>query len=79
MHEFHIRLSSFRQVQDFVRIAMSQPFEVMVGNHHQRINGKDFMGMCSLDYNHPLQVSVTCSEEEYSCLYRNVEKYLVHC
>jgi len=79
MHKFHIRLRSFCQIQDFVRIAMRQPFEVLVGNHHQSINGKDFMGMCSLDYRHPLQVSVTCSDEEYRSLCHKVSEYLVHC
>ena len=38
MLEFHIVLRSLRQVQDFVTLAMVQPFEVLVGNDRQNIN-----------------------------------------
>ena len=66
MREFDIVLRSLRQVQDFVRLAMVQPFDVQVGNDWQNINGKDLMGMFSLDYTHPLKVTVRCTEEEFS-------------
>jgi len=66
MKKFDIILCSFRQVQDFVALAMKQPFEVRVGNDRQHINGKDFMGMFSLDYSRPVQVTVTCSDEEFA-------------
>lgn len=66
MREFHIALCSMRQVQDFVTLAMHQPFEVTVGNDHQSINGKDLMGMFSLDYGSPIRVRVKCSAEEFS-------------
>ena len=49
MKKFDMIISSFRQVQAFVSLAMTQPFEVLVGNDRQHINGKDFMGMFSLD------------------------------
>ena len=65
MHQFDIVICSFGQVQDFVKLAMAQPFDVMVGNEHQHINGKDIMGMFSLDFRFPLKVSVTCSETEF--------------
>ncbi len=66
MREFDIVLRSLKQVQEFVCLAMVQPFEVLVGNERQRINGKDLMGMFSLDYTHPLRVTVRCTEEEFS-------------
>ena len=66
MKKFDMIISSFRQVQAFVSLAMTQPFEVQVGNDRQHINGKDFMGMFSLDYSRPVQVTVTCSEEEFT-------------
>lgn len=66
MKNFDIIISSFCQVQAFVSLAMRQPFEVQVGNDRQRINGKDFMGMFSLDYTRPVQVTVTCSDEEFA-------------
>ena len=65
MWEFYINLRAFDQVQDFVRLACQQKFDVTVGNDHQTINGKDLMGMFSLDYSRRLQVKMHCSEEEY--------------
>ncbi len=66
MREFHIVLRSLKQVQAFVALAMAQPFEVQVGNERQNINGKDLMGMFSLDYTLPVRVQVKCSQEEFS-------------
>ena len=65
MWEFNISLQSFRQVQAFVTLAARQTFDVVVGNDHQRINGKDLMGMFSLDYSRPLRVQLCCPEEDY--------------
>ena len=65
MAEFQIAIHSYRQVQEFVSLAMKQPFEILVGNDRQNINGKDFMGMFSLDYTRPLRVRVQCSEKEF--------------
>ena len=62
MREFHMQLNSFQQVQDFVRLAAEQPFEIRVGNDHQNINGKDLMGMFSLDYSRPVCVRAECEE-----------------
>lgn len=66
MHHFNIHICSRAQVQAFVALAMVQPFEVLVGNEKQQINGKSFIGMFSLDYNRPVQVNVKCSAEEFS-------------
>ena len=65
MHQFHIRIGSFRQVRAFVDLAMTQPFEVLVGDSNAQVNGKGFIGMFSLDYRQPLQVSVRCSQEAF--------------
>ncbi len=70
MHQFNIFMHSSHQVQEFVKLAMLQPFDVLVGNERQNINGKDIMGMFSLDYRYPLQVRCTCSEEEF-CRFHN--------
>ena len=66
MHHFLIRIASRAQIQEFVNLAMVQPFDVLVGNEKQQINGKSFIGMFSLDYNRPVEVTVTCSEEEFT-------------
>ena len=65
MWEFHICIESFQQVQEFVALANEQPFDVSVGNERQDINGKDLMGMFSLDFSRPLCVKVHCGEEQF--------------
>lgn len=65
MKAFSISIRSFEQIQAFVRLAMVQPFDVLVGNDRQQVNGKNFMGMSSLDFHRPLQVQVNCDEASY--------------
>ena len=76
MRQFNICVRSFRQVQDFVALAMVQPFEVLVGNDKQQVNGKSFIGMFSLDYRRPLLVSVTCSDEEFGRFQQEAAQFL---
>lgn len=76
MRQFNICVRSFRQVQDFVALAMVQPFEVLVGNEKQQVNGKSFIGMFSLDYRRPLQVSVKCSDEEFGRFCKDAAQFL---
>ena len=76
MWEFNINVHSFQQVQDFVALAAAQKFDVTVGNDHQRINGKDLMGMFSLDFNRSLYVAMHCSEEEFDQFRQKVEAIL---
>ncbi len=77
MQKFNIAIRSFRQVQDFVSAAMVQPFEILVGNDRQNINGKDFMGMFSLDYSRPVQVTACCSEDECVQFRKQVSDFLI--
>ncbi len=76
MREFDFVLRSLRQVQDFVKLAMVQPFDVLVGNERQRINGKDLMGMFSLDYSAPIRVQVRCSQEEFASFRSSAQRFL---
>ena len=66
MKQFNINIRSFADIQDFVALAISQPFEVLVGNELQTVNAKSLMAMFTLNYRRPLQVSVTCDDEAYS-------------
>lgn len=77
MQEFHMELHSFRQVQDFVRLAAEQPFEIRVGNDHQNINGKDLMGMFSLDYTRPVRVLADCEEEVFTKFHDSVAQAIL--
>jgi len=65
MFEFQMTIGSFQQVQDFVRLAADQPFEIRVGNEWQTINGKDLMGMFSLDYSRPVTVRAEGAGEQW--------------
>ena len=76
MQEFEIEIQSFQQVQDFVALASEQPFDVRVGNERQQINGKDLMGMFSLDYSRPLMVRIKCQAPEGLPFRRQVEELL---
>ena len=76
MLEFDIILRSLKQVQEFVALAMVQPFEIMVGNDRQSINGKDLMGMFSLDYTRPVRVRMTCSQEQFSCFRSSAKEFI---
>ena len=75
--EFHVVLSSFQQVQQFVAAAVRQPFDIRVGNERQHINGKDIMGMFSLDYTRPVRVLARCQEEEFLRFRQEVAQFLV--
>ena len=77
MQEFDIAIHSFEEVQDFVALATVQPFEISVGNNHQRVNGKSFMGMFSLDYSQPVHVRAQCSDEEFNHFRTVVDRYVV--
>lgn len=76
MLEFDIILRSLKQVQDFVALAMVQPFEIFVGNDRQSINGKDLMGMFSLDYSQSVRVRMDCTPEQVSCFRASLEALL---
>ena len=65
MHQFKIHIRTPLQIREFVNLAMIQPFDVLVGNEAQQINGKSFMGMFTLDHSKPVNVTVRCSDEEF--------------
>ena len=64
--DFSISLTTFQQIQTFVALAAKQPFDIRVGNDRQSINGKDFMGMFSLDYTRPVNVHADCSADAFA-------------
>ena len=65
MQQFDVVFRSFQDVQDFVFLAISQPFEIFVGNDWQMVNAKSLMMMFSVDYTRPLKVSGICTAEEF--------------
>ena len=69
---FHVKLTTFEQIKAFVAIAAKQPFDIRVGNDRQHINGKDLMGIFSLDFSRPLQVQADCSADEAASFCKDV-------
>ena len=78
MQEFHIRLRSVRDVQDFVSIATSRPFPVIIRDDHNKINGKSFMEMFCLNFSAPLRVLADCTEDEAKQLRADAERFVVN-
>lgn len=69
---FHVKLTTFEQIKAFVTLAAKQPFDVHVGNERQHINGKDLMGIFSLDFTRPVQVQANCSADEAAAFCKDV-------
>ena len=65
MQEFRIRIRSFDEVKDFIRISTSQPFPVYIGNDRQMVNSTSYMGLMSLDHTGDLLVQTDCSDSEF--------------
>ena len=76
MQEFQIQPTSFQQVQAFVTLAARQPFDIRAGNEWQHINGKDLMGMFSLDYSRPVRIQAECSQEAFRAFQMEAFKLL---
>ena len=74
MKHFSISIHTREEVQAFVRLAMAQPFDIFVGNDRQQVNGKNFMGMFSLDYRNPVQVQVNCDDDAFEAFRRQTSQ-----
>ena len=77
MNEFSIRLSSVDEINQFIRIATLCPCEVYISSGTQTANAKAYMGVFSLDFAEPLQVSVSGPADERDSFRRSVETYIV--
>lgn len=76
MKEFKVILRSFEDIQAFVSLAMIQPFPVLVGSERYSVNGKNFMGMLTLDLNRPARVRMDCDEEAYEQFRQSAQRFL---
>ena len=76
MREFYVRFHSSRDIQDFISWATLQPFALTVGSDTYHVNGSSFMGMFTLDHTRPLKVSVSCTEEDFTRLLQEAERFL---
>ena len=77
VHEFMVRVRSFRDIQDFVSLASKQTVKLYVGSEWFQVNATSFMGMFALNCRTPQKVSVECSEEELTQLLNTFDRFLV--
>ncbi len=76
MREFVIRLRSVQDVQDFVSLATTRSFPVLVSDDHRRVNGKSFMEMFCLNFTDRLLAQTDCSEQEFEKFRREAGRFL---
>ena len=76
MQEFRIRICSFEDVKEFIRLSTAQPFAVYVGNQRQRANATSYMGLASLDLSRELLVSSECSDSDFQEFRRQSARFL---
>ena len=78
MREFEIRLRSVQDVQDFVDLATTKPFTVLVCDDYHRVNGKSFMEMFCLNFSNCLRVQCEGYDWEYEQFLRDAQRFLVN-
>ena len=76
MNEFSSRLSSVEEINQFIRLATLCPCDVHISSGTQTANAKAYMGVFSLDFGGPLQVTVCGPEEERASFCRSIAPYL---
>lgn len=76
MREFWIRLGSVQDVQEFVSLAATRTYPVVVRDEHNKINADSFMELFCLDFASPLRVVCDCTEEELSQLKNDLHRFL---
>ncbi len=76
MREFSIRLKSVRDVEEFVDIAATRGYPVVVRDDRNKINSDSFMELFCLDFTQPLRVVCECSEEDMNSLKSDLQRFL---
>ena len=76
MREFWIRLGSVQEVQEFVSLAATRSYPVLVRDEHNKINADSFMELFCLDFTRPLRVVCDCTEEELARLKQALHRFL---
>lgn len=76
MREFTIRLRSVQEVQEFVDLATTKPFQIYVCDDSRRVNGKSFMEMFCLNFSNRLTVQSEGYDWEVDQLLRDVGRFL---
>ena len=78
MKEFMIQLRSVQDVQDFVALATTRPFPVLVSDDRHRVNGKSFMEMFCLNLTQSLITMSDCSDWEFQQFLSEADRFLAY-
>ena len=78
MLEFEMRLGSVKDVQDFVDIASTRPFEITVRDDRNKIHADSFMELFCLDFTRPLRVVCDCNQEQLDQLRWDLGRFVVN-
>jgi len=78
MKEFEIRLRSVQDVQDFVDLATTKPFTILVCDDYHQVNGKSFMEMFCLNFGNRLRVRSEGYDWEFEQFLRDVRRFRVN-
>lgn len=78
MREFTVRFYSFQDIQEFVALAGTEPFPILVGDDSYQVSGTSFMGMFSLDHSKPMRVMMDCSQEAFEGFRQKAQRFLAN-
>ena len=77
MLEFAIRLGSVQDVQDFVAVTTTRPFQITVRDEYNKISADSFMELFCLNFTRPLRVVCDCNEGELEALRQDLARFVV--
>ena len=78
MKEFEIQLRSVQDVHDFVDLATTKPFNILVCDDSHQVNGKSFMEMFCLNFSNRLLVRSEGYDWEFEQFLRDAQRFLVN-
>ena len=76
MYQFTVRFRCVRDIQEFVNLATTIPFKMLVGTDLFRVNATSFMGIFAMNCLRPLTVSTDCSEDAFEDLKKIFAKFI---
>ncbi len=77
MRQFQVQIKTVQDARDFMALATSRSFLVMVGDDAHQVNGKSFMELFCLNLKKNLTCSVDCCEEDFQQFFRDADRFLV--
>ena len=78
MREFEIRLRCVQDVQDFVDLATTKPFNIYVCDETHQVSGKSLMEMFSLNFNNRLLIRSEGYDWEVEQFLADIRRFLVN-